>query len=227
MIAFREVVVDLAKEGQQRTLSTRAVYKLGGRITDRILNVPGIGGRGDQVGEAGCAEPAGGPVRFMSQQDVEVVAFAQRGHIVQRVTPGPIPGCAVVLVEGIGERRLGILGLNWIEAYVRPLVQVEPEPGGELHSARNVNGSKYIPEDFDVLANVVFVGPRFSERIRLVAQPDRLSGSKVPTDVKHGDDRLHQDVLAQKAALADAAIVGPTVEFLERDREILTDGDPA
>ena len=149
----------------------------------------------------------------------------ERPHVVQCVTPGPLRGHEVVLVDAVIRGHLGVLRRSRAEPMVVVLIDIEPEPGLQRDPVACVVTGERVPEHPVVGVDVVLRGERDLERIGQVREEGRLAGGEVSLDVVDGDDRLLEDVLADDVILAERAVIDPAVALLTRDRDVLADAD--
>ena len=143
--------------------------------------------------------------------------------VLERVAPRPIEELVRVLVDGIGEGRLGVLGIGGREAVERVLTDVEAEARSQSELRRNRKTAKCVSEDAIVLVDVVLVAKRIMERITLVAEARCLPAREVAVDIINRDDGLHENVLTKDAILGVAAwVIGDAARvLLERKSRVL------
>src|SRR5258708_21073298 len=136
-----------------------------------------------------------------------------------RVGPRVIVGLRRVLVDRIGERRLGILREGRIVARESGLTEVESDAALEAQLRQDVEAAVHVSEDSIVLVDVVLRVEGFLERVALVAETRGLAPGKVPGDVVDRNDGLHQDVLAENTVFGISAriIRQASVTAIERE----------
>src|SRR5438105_5579589 len=181
-------------------LSTRAADVLRARVSQRILDVPGVNIGVQEIGDRARKEAVVTGIRFLTEQKVHA-AVGDRLHEPGGIGPGPVQLLVVILVNPVRESRLSVFGRDAGESGKRVLPNIEAEPAQHRRRRSEIVSGEDISEDLVVFTDVVLLDEGVLERVAGVVGWYALGAAKVAGDVIDRSDGLLQDVLAENAVL--------------------------